>query len=507
MPKKARELDITNPNDVKQIIFEIEKSKNIDRKKDAWKAFQVLEGNQRFFVKEELKLIYPETHQFFRIGDISISKKAISKKAQAYKTMPKRELDNDNETEIYNDLLAKSKMNHSYREFDKHLNHYKYAFLWTTWVNPKDDNDEGMYVSQALAPYEYDLVRDEITGEVVIFILSYPSAEITEDVGTNDQEEQVITDDQADQSAQTKKYSLWNGKNHVQVLSRSFNKDKEREIEISFLEIPGNPNMENPIGRIPGTFISFDPSTDYPVPSALWKKSIDWNVSFSDLKTASSSQGHGVLKYMYPEGQKKQRIHTGQHVAIDLPQSVKPGAPKTDADYINANPNLDGQMNVLKFDAINILDEEGIKTKGGIEGGIEKFASGFDRLLSMADVHDIIRDNQQLYAECLEQDQYEIIKAYEAALNRTTFKTESVQIFYEKPKPMITDKELLEVIQKKRELNMIEEWEAIVIANPNISEDQAKEKLERIKKEKQKAMRDIQNQFTSNNNEESDSDE
>ncbi|GAG07779.1 unnamed protein product, partial [marine sediment metagenome] len=250
-------------------------------------------------------------------------------------------------------------------------------------------------------------------------------------------------------------------------------------IELKFLEIQGNAGMINPIGRLPIAFLSRDMSVDYPVPSNIWKQSVDWNVGLSDLKTASSAQGHGQLVTKHPEGQKiNKKLHMGMHTAIDLPQSKKEGIPPTTAEYINASPDLNGQLDVLKFDAVQILNEHGIQAKGGVEGGVEKFASGFDRLLSMADVQEIVEDNQDLYAQNIEDEIFQIIKATQDELNKDKFTSDKLQVTFEKPKVLISDKETLENIRVRDELGLLLAHEKHMLMNPNLNEDQAKKREE-----------------------------
>jgi len=180
----------------------------------------------------------------------------------------------------------------------------------------------------------------------------------------------------------------------------------------------------------------------------------------------------------------------GMHTAISLPQSNKPDAAPTDAKYISANPDLAGQLDVLKFDIVNILDDHGIKSKGAIEGGTDKFSSGFDRLLSEADVQDVVEDNQSLYSITLEQGNFKVLKATEKAMNKKTFSENSeLEVTFQKPKVLISDKETLENIEKRDELGLILPWEKHIIMNPNLTEEQAKAREEEIAASKEEKLK------------------
>jgi hypothetical protein len=493
----ARQIDIHNTDHLRRIVAEIDNEQNRRRKRDAWQAFQVKNDNQKEYVVNELAALYPKTFTKFRIGNIKIAKKIVEKVSKAYKQAPIRKLVDDKETEELNDIYNKYGFHRAFKEADEIFNLHKYVFLWTTWQNPSEASDqheipieEGRYVPQALAPYEYDLVRDQVSGEPLIFILSYPENTITRLAGRSDGIEQTISESQSDTSAQSMIYKLWTPTKFAQVEVKKAkghgNDDNDDTMVINF-EI----KRANPLGRIPGTYLQADTAVDYPVKNDLAKTSIDWNVAFSDLKTASATQGHGQLVVSGPEDQKMKQLHMGMHSSIWLPQSKKPDAPPTEAQYISANPDLTGQLEVLKFDLSNILDDEGIKAKGTIEGGAEKFSSGFDRLVAEADVQDRVEDNQSLYSTTLEQGTYLTVKAHEEAMNQNTFKSDEIEVYFEKPKVLITDKEVRDNIKFDEENGLSLSHEKHMVLNPNLTEDQAKEREKEIMEEKKKRAQEM----------------
>lgn len=481
MKMDPRKIDITNKSHLEHLLYEIEEASNKNRKAEAWKLFECLEDNQRPYIINELAAIYPETFSKFRIGDINITGKIVNKKNKAYKNTPKRTLDSDNETQAYNDILDEARADRSYKEFDRIYNAHKYAAMWVNYINPKEGDilDKGKYILNALAPYEYDLLRDPLTGEPLVFILHYPDTTIT---GGQDGIEQVIAESQRDTAAETKVYSLWSSDFKVKVRRTMSVNGEPIEAKIEIIEI-----MPNDIGRLPIAFLSKDLAVDYPLPSQLANKAIDWCVALSDLKTASSAQGHGQLVIEHPTGQAIENPHLGKHTAILLPQSSKEKDSPTKAMYINANPDLGGQLDVLKFDLTNIMDDEGIQAKSSIEGGVDNVKSGFDRLLKEADVQDIVESNQNLYAD-IEDEVYKIIQSYELALNRFTFRSTSLQVTYEKPKVMISDAETLANIEKREKLGLLKAHEKHIIINPNLSEADAIRREEEIQAEKAARM-------------------
>lgn len=481
-------VDITRVDHIAALISEIESDENISRKKEAWISYQCLEGNQLEYVEERLQELYPKTWHKFRKSDISLVKKVDKKIAKAYKSGPIRKLPKEKESKDLNRIYDAFKFDRSFKEFDRYFNQHKYALAWLNYVNPTEDEVEGKYILRALQPFEYDLVLDEVTYEPIVVSFSYPDSDVTDYAGKSDGIDQMIADSMSDIGQNSKRYSFWDKTNFVKVRA-TLRKDEELKIYRRDIQILSIKN--HGLTRLPFSYLSKEQAPAYPIASNLHKQSIEFNVGFSDLKTAAAHQGHGQLVIKHAEGQKMAEAHMGMHTALTLPQSSKPDAKPTEASYISASPDLAGQLDVLKFDVTNILDEHGIKAKGAIEGGVDDFSSGLDRLFSEADTQDIIETNQALYSSTLEQDIYAILKDYEDAMNKPTFSSEELEIYFEKPKVMISDKETLENIKLREELGLILEHEKHQIINPNLSEDEAKKRVELIKSQQKARAKEM----------------
>ena len=491
-------IDITNVDHIAMLIGEIESDENIQRKKAAWISYQCLEGNQSEYVEERLQHLYPITWHKFRKSDISLVKKVDGKINKAYKAAPTRTLKNDKETKSLNKIYESFKFDRTLKEFDKYYTQHKYACLWLNYINPLEDETEGKYILRALQPFEYDLVLHEVTYEPVVVSFNYPDTDVTGQAGSSDGIEQSIANSSSDTGKKYKRYSFWDKTNFVKVRS-VLRRDEETKTyvrDVSFLEM-----KPHGLAMLPFSFLSKEQSPAYPIASNLANQSIEFNVGLSDLKTAAAHQGHGQLVISHPEGQKIAEAHIGMHTALALPQSNKVDAKPTTASYISASPDLSGQLDVLKFDVTNILDEHGIKAKGAIEGGVENFSSGLDRLFSEADTQDIIESNQNLFASYTEQEIYKILANYESAMNKNTFTSEELTIYFEKPKVMISDKETLDNIKLREELGLLLPHEKHQIINPNLSEDEAKKRVEEIEAIAKKRMQDMMGQGLDENGE------
>jgi len=191
------------------------------------------------------------------------------------------------------------------------------------------------------------------------------------------------------------------------------------------------------------------------------------------------------MTFSYPEsmhGKFESRTH-GQTQAVNLPQSEKDGAPPTTFDYKTSGaqlgPMMDADMTYLK----QVLKEHGIEnTDMSLDGSSPE--SGIAKAIGSASVMKAIERNQQYYTKT-EKKMFEIIKAWDKLLGTRLFSEEDeLQIVFPKPKVMVSDRETLENIQKMLDLGLIEEWEKFIKMDPNLSEEEAKEKLERIEASK-----------------------
>ena len=66
------------------------------------------------------------------------------------------------------------------------------------------------------------------------------------------------------------------------------------------------------------------------------------------------------------------------------------------------------------------------------------------------------------------------------AIDSNALRSDDISILFRKPKPMLSTTELLDEIERKLELGLIEEHEKFQILDPNMDDDDARDKLERI---------------------------
>lgn len=469
------------PEFIDQTINEIELSQNQERKKKEFISWQIYDGNLRHYSQERVKEMFPKTWSQYTISDYSLLKKIVDKKAQSYKENPIRKLENDTETQEYQSILQKYRFNQAMRSFDRVYNQHKYALLAV--FHERELEDDGRVEDElkfmALAPYEYDIIKDK-DGEVKVVILSYPDQTAITGPSTDYYNAMIAEGGQQDESVSVRFYAFWTEDEHkvFKVMQ-----DKSGNKTIEYMPLEGNENGINPYGVLPFVYIpcSYDPN--YPVASPLPEQTIELNALMSVYLTSGNMQiGQLILKY--PSDQEIETVTSGLFTGMKLPQSKNPDDSETDADYISPTPNLSGHREAILTYLSMILDEQGINSNQILNPN-EKFTSGFDRLLSSADLQGIVESNQDLY-HVVEQEVYKIIKKQFEAVNIRMFNSEELQVIYKKPKILVSDREKLENLKLMEELGVLLEWQKFQIIDPNLSDDAAKEML-KVKQEERVA--------------------
>lgn len=480
-------VDLFDKSQVSQIITEIEGSENRDRKIYEFEAYEIYSGNQRKHVKKELQRLFPETHESMRVSNINILKKVVDKISRVYKTPPLRTLGGDNPN---NETLAEvyEKFDKQYAQMDKSFNRHKNTLVWVQ----NDLIEKTKFRLLILNPYSFDLVINPDNFMVEAVILSYPDDTVTSMNGNLDKSKvrisdginQFIAEGQEDSAPRFKTYSMWTPTQHVKIRQKKEIDNKVLTTEITYIEDPLNPNGDNPLGMLPFRWLTTDPDVpEFPIASPLPFESVNINILESDIITASALQGFGILLTTAEQGSKTNVIHQGFNIAMHLDQPSDPDAPRTTAEYLNPSPDLGGMRDVVNTYAEAVISDHGLMNFS-LAGSGDKFASGLDRALSMADVTEVREMNQADYME-VETDVFEIIKKYDE-INATKLfdKDDKLQVLYSKPKILTSEKETLELIEKKLDRGLLKKVKAFMLLNPSMSEEEAEEELEEIKEEK-----------------------
>lgn len=490
------DINLLDKNIVTTILNEITSSEERDRKRQAFDAFQVYSGNLKPYVQAELKRTRPSSWEAYSVSNVSISKMVVDKLARSYSVPPMRSVDNETKNERLEEIYDEAMANRQWNEFDVNFNRDRHSLFWVNWRNKEE-----RYQFMSLASYEWSVIKNKDTSDLECVILNYPDTTVTANARgysnvNGDGKSNLLSESQVDGGGQSRVYAMWTHTQHVVIRVQEEtirNADGTLTVkkDITYVPIEGNPNNENVLGIIPFVYISRDLSPDNPTVNPITDQTVTFNALWSELLTAANIQGTSIMSLSYDASlQGKMDTMQGSLTSvIELIQPSDPDAKPTEASYISPSPDLAGQrdsyINYLRM----VLSEHGITSSQGLDGSMEKFSSGIERMIAQADVQMKINSNQMLYAKA-EKDAFEIVKRIERIiLNSSAFGDEDeLNVVYPKPKVMISDRETLENIKMRMDMGLIEEWEALVVLDPNLSEEQAKDKLERINEAKQTKM-------------------
>jgi hypothetical protein len=461
------------PDLVQKLIFEIESMDNLNRKRRAWISNQIREGALWQYVRERIKQMYPKNYSLYTISEYSILKKVVDKKARAYKKQPIRKTDSD---DTYPMLVKEWGLDQAMATLDQEYCEHKYGLLAA--LMDVDAQGNPIHKFFACSPWEFDCVFDA-DGNLKIVVLSY-APQYVKNTATDGVNTLIAEQGSTDEGANKRVYTFWTANEHFQVnVSGPMGDINRTKIETVFTDSNG----VNPYGVLPFVYCPMTMDVNYPVASPLPSQTVELNALMSVYLTSANMQ-IGTLVLKYPSDQPINTVSGSLYSTISLPQSKNPDDKTTDATYIAPTPNLAGHKDAVMTYAQAILDEQGI-TQSAIAGN-QEFSSGLDRLIAQADVQEVIESNQELYRK-VEQVVFEIVKAQRERV-AMPISAEELTVIYQRPKVLVSDSEILDNIAKMKNLGIFQDYELLQAFDPNLTEDQAKEKIAAIQSARNEIM-------------------
>jgi hypothetical protein len=483
-------INLLDQNVINTILADLNGSEDRNRKRNSFDSWQIYSGNQAPYIERELQRTRPKSWSSYTISNVSLSKLITDKKSKAYNKQPRRVVSSDDiKSEFLHEIYSEGDAFRQLQFMDCVTNLHKYSLVW---VNYRDEEEQFQFMT--LQGHEFSIIRNKDTGRLECVILNYGNLDITAGAKSGDGYDNLLAESQADGSANSQVYAMWTKEQHVVIKVEESKVNQINGVKIkrsiTYVPIDGNPSNENKLGVIPFVFISKELSQEMPTPSPLASQSVTYNALFSELLTSANIQGTGTLVLSYPEKYegKFKDVATGLTTTIRLPQSSIPNDSPTKVEYISPSPALSEQKDAYLAYLRQVLSEHGITTSQGLDGANETFSSGLERMIANADVMSQVEQNQELYIR-VEQEIFEIIKAWDVLLGFGYFKEDDIlSIHFPKPKLMVSDSEILANIEKRLQMGLIQKYEALMIVDPNLSEDQAKEKLLLIDAEKRQNL-------------------
>lgn len=531
--KLKNEEDILNPEFRKMVIEEIMGDENIQRKKEVKRKYDVFkDGTRQIVIDRMSRELGEETaHEIIqRTANISILRKIIDKKGMVYKDGVVRETsDHPNKEglqraiDFYVDELnhnTKMKKVNKYLELTKNCSYF---------VSPYQDfRDPGFFKikSQVMLPHLYDVIEDAENPELGrVWIFSYFAPKVGGDRSANQNESGIRAartaqmnfrqGDQMDQALADSPDDL--GSNQRHFIWWSTNYHLTCDVKGELVEGLQTEDNLNPINMIP--IVNFAKGQD----GNFWAiggndlidGSILVNQLLTDLYFISKLQGHGIFYLAGPDV--PQSLKIGPSDALIMQK--KEGDPDTQIGFVSSNPPLADHMQMIEQQIALLLSTNNLEP-GVVQGQLSatSAASGIQELIRKSENIDDINDQREIFRDN-EPQIFKIIFAWHnLLLERGVLHRENSELLripedgefslkFQTNELFKTDQEKLDIIQKRRELNLDSMIDSLMRDNTDLSREEAEDKLQELFEEKVKVQRMKLMQLVDKNQESGDNEE
>lgn len=504
--KLKNENDILDQATRKKLIEEWDSSNNLNRKAQAFKAYECLKDKTINYVLDLLlKQFDFETvvEMQYAMSNISIFRKVVSKLAKVYSHGVKRTMPaGEEQTKKLETFATYLNMNQAMTKANKYFRAFHNTMVY---VRPIGIDDKFDLRIEALPPFSYDVVEDpqDPTKAMAVVLSDYmPKRPTMYSLGDASRanrgfgEVRNVDAPVQDFSAPTgntggpsspsdSREFIWWTKNY------HFTTDVKGQIIAPVGQEPNNPIMTLP-------FVNLVAEQDGQFWSEGGKDLIDTgisvNVGLTNIKHAGFSQGFGQL-FMTGKDLPKS-IKTGINHCVQLEQHDKDD-PAPQIGFLQANPMLDSLKSILEMEVALMLTTNNLSTSGfatTLQGGTN-FASG---IALMIDKSESVEDVEEQSAVFVEKEPFVFDLAgswmtYYSKTEELTGDAAAIQIpdnlkteqtKFPSPKPVMSELELLDIFQKRKDMGINTMVEIVMRDDPSLSQDEAKAKIEGILAEK-----------------------
>lgn len=443
-----------------------------------------------------------------RVSNISICRKIVNKLAQAYVGGVQRNVEDEVSQESIERFERELDVNTKMKEADQYRQLFKTTMLG---VIPKKNNRESTdtdvkweIMLQVFAPWQYDAVEDNYipTRPRVVIFSEFKEQERINSLFTDDQirgaagirpfstnnqqnrgdnREQVIADSPEDEGQQKRQFIWWTDKYH-------FTTDEAGVI----IPEESPENLLNPIGILPLVNISQEQD------GSFWPKSgedvVDASVLINkimtDINFITFHQGWGRLVVSGKNVPKT--LVSGPDKALTF--SVDGDDPAPQVFYATSNPPIDSWLETVKTILAMVLSTNDLSPRN-ISARLEanNAASGIALLIEQSESTSDIQDTQQLFRD-KEPLMWHIIKKWREVYDDNlvkdqqdipAFSDDNVRLVFNQIRPVVSESERLANLKTRKDLGLSTMKELLMLDNPDLSEEEAKQRIEEIANEKQ----------------------
>ena len=514
MPKLVSEQQLLDPEFRQQVIAEITGAENVERKREFLKRYEVYKDKTKKYVIQRLMSegMKQETVNLMsnRAANISICRKVVNKLARTYSGGVSRDTGQEDTNDQIENIARLLCFDQKMQKSDRYRELHKNTALM---IVPEPDEllEEGQQPKKklkmkALNPWHYDVIEDPFYREIPrVYIISdfiddvEGLARTEAEAGVHNRKpnsvfksnnkDDIIADNPRDagRSKKDRRFTWWSETYH-------FVTDGDGQI------VDGPDEGLNPIERLPIVNNAEEQDGQFWAIGGddLVDGSILINLLATDMFAIAQIQGYG--QFVVTGKNLPERLSIGPHNAIMFDYDPSNEDPEPKVSVVSGNPPLESWMaSVEQYVALLLTTNNLSPGNVSVNLDAKSFPSGIAMLVERSEVNDDISDKHKDY-QSIERELWEITKEWldimapSNELNEewsqvgTIPDNTDISIKFSDVKPVVTEGEKLENIKKRKDLGINEQVDLIILDNPDMTREEAEEKLLRIRKESLERM-------------------
>lgn len=494
-----------------KIIEEIKGSENQRRKDEAYKRYEVYKDlTSKYVVQRMLELFNFDTVQemSYALSNVSLLRKIVDKLARVYNLGVKRAVvkedgtEDETQTKQLEDLAQMLAMNSLMKKTNRGYKRDKNTLFYAKPVKVYENDQEKWDLDpMPIFPYLYDVIEnpEDRTKPMVVILSHYqPPQLMTGQIVQNqeqaakhtlksvspfnmgDKKDQSIADTPSDQNAELDQFIWWSNKYH-------FTTDCKGKII--------SQDQFNEIGVLP--FDNFAEDQDGSYWAIGGSDLVDGAILVNSLITHTNhigvTQGYGQF-YMtgknLPSG-----VKIGPSRGIKIEYDPNAGEPAPQLGFLSANPPLESLMREIEMYVALLLTTNNLSVSGVATqlGTAQTPAAGISLIIDKAESMEDVKDQEQIFIDKEPLIWRKLIKwinlfkakkVVSSRLEKFTLNDElKVILKFPDPKPIMSEGEKLDNIEKRKDLGLNSQAELLMLDDPSLTTEMAEQKLLKIQQE------------------------
>lgn len=256
------------------------------------------------------------------------------------------------------------------------------------------------------------------------------------------------------------------------------------------------PDKKNPIEELPFVAISGEQDECFWAEGGedLVDAGIKINAMITNLRSIGVTQGYGQMYMIGPRLPKSIKVGPSHCVQMEITEGEQG---KAEFGFASSNPPLADLRELVEMDVALMLSTNNLSTSGFSTklGSGKDFASGIALMIDKSDSTEDITEQQQVFAQ-KEPQVFKLIYGWmnyyksKGALDESMAsiklvkKPEELQTIFPVVKPIASEMDNLDAIEKRRDLGLNTDVELLMRDDPTLTEEEAQLKLEKIAAEK-----------------------